>query len=70
MSTMCYIPAGLKDAIEPDPEFRLSLSMEPIDIEVFDYDDKRTLADFALIDTLQQVRSIFQNATLYATPST
>ncbi|KAF1994105.1 hypothetical protein P154DRAFT_476490 [Amniculicola lignicola CBS 123094] len=59
-----YIPAGLKDAIEQDPEFRLSLSMEPIDIEAFDYDDKRTLADFALVDILQQVKNIFQNATL------
>ena len=59
-----YIPGGLKDAIEQDPDFRLSLSMEPIEEEAFDNEDKRTLADFALVDTLQQVKSIFQSATL------
>lgn len=59
-----YIPGGLKDAIERDPEFRVSLCMEPIDEEAFDYEDKRTLADFALIHTLQQVKKIFQGATL------
>jgi hypothetical protein len=59
-----YIPAGLKEAIEQDPEFRLSLSMEPIDPEAFDYGDKRTLADFSLAYTMQQVKSIFQEATL------
>lgn len=59
-----YIPGGLQDAIEQDPDFRLSLSMEPIDEEAFDHEDKRTLADFALVDTLQQVKRIFQGATL------
>ncbi|KAF1973269.1 hypothetical protein BU23DRAFT_554247, partial [Bimuria novae-zelandiae CBS 107.79] len=59
-----YIPAGLKKAIEQDPEFRLSLSIEPIDPEAFDYDDKRTLADFSLAYTIQQVKSIFRDATL------
>ncbi|KAF2254344.1 hypothetical protein BU26DRAFT_136771 [Trematosphaeria pertusa] len=59
-----YIPVGLKDAIEQDPDFRLSLSMEPIDEEAFDHEDTRTLADFALVDTLQQVKKIFQGATL------
>ncbi|KAF1968775.1 hypothetical protein BU23DRAFT_540797 [Bimuria novae-zelandiae CBS 107.79] len=59
-----YIPAGLKKAIEQDPEFHLSLSMEPIDPEAFDYDDKRTLADFSLAYTIQQVKSIFRDATL------
>ena len=44
-----YIPAGLKKAIEQDPEFRLSLSIEPIDPETFDYGDRRTLADFYTI---------------------
>jgi hypothetical protein len=46
-----YIPGGLKDAIERDPDFRLSVCMEPIDEEAFDYEDKRTLVDFALVDT-------------------
>jgi hypothetical protein len=59
-----YIPGGLKDAIERDPDFRLSVCMEPIDEEAFDYEDKRTLADFALVDTLEQVKKIFQGATL------
>jgi hypothetical protein len=59
-----YIPGGLRDAIEQDPDFRLSISMEPIDEEAFDHTDKRTLADFALADTLQQVKKIFQGATL------
>ncbi|KAF2022836.1 hypothetical protein EK21DRAFT_82214, partial [Setomelanomma holmii] len=59
-----YIPGGLKDAIEQDPDFRLSLSMEPMDEEAFDNEDKRTLADPALVDTLRQVKSIFQSATL------
>jgi hypothetical protein len=31
-----YILGGLKDAIEQDPDFRLSVSMEPIDEEAFD----------------------------------
>ena len=53
-----YIPGGLKHAIKQDPDFRLS------DEEAFDYEDKRTLADFALVDTLQQVKTIFQGATL------
>ena len=60
-----YIPGGLKDAIVQDPDFRLSLSMEPIDEEAFDHEDKHTLADFALVDTLQQIKRIFQGATLY-----
>lgn len=34
-----YIPRGLKDAIEQDPDFRLSLSMEPIEEEAFDNED-------------------------------
>ncbi|KAH8710252.1 hypothetical protein GQ44DRAFT_776622 [Phaeosphaeriaceae sp. PMI808] len=38
--------------------------MEPIDEEASDHRDKRTLADFALLDTLQQVKKIFQGATL------
>jgi hypothetical protein len=54
-----YILGGLKDAIEQDLDFRLSLSMEPIEEEAFDNEDRRTLADFALVDTLQQVKSIF-----------
>ena len=32
---------GLKDAIEKDPDFRLSVSMEPIDEEAFDHEDER-----------------------------
>ncbi|KAF2191734.1 hypothetical protein K469DRAFT_556144 [Zopfia rhizophila CBS 207.26] len=59
-----YIPGGLKDAIEQDPDFRLSVTMEPIDEEAFDHEDKRTLADFALVDTLQQVKKIFKGAIL------
>ncbi|KAF2459139.1 hypothetical protein BDY21DRAFT_420389 [Lineolata rhizophorae] len=59
-----YIPGGLRSAIEQDPDFRLSVSMEPIDEEAFDHEDKRTLADFTLIDTLQQVKKIFQSASL------
>ncbi|KAF2811517.1 uncharacterized protein BDZ99DRAFT_518778 [Mytilinidion resinicola] len=59
-----YIPGGLKDAIEQDPDFRLSVSMEPIEEEAFNHEDSRTLADFALVDTLQQVKRIFQAATL------
>jgi hypothetical protein len=61
-----YIPGGLKDAIEQDPEFRLSLSMEPIEEEAFDYSDKRTLNDVALINVLQQVKRIYQSAALCA----
>ncbi|RMD39683.1 hypothetical protein DV735_g5444, partial [Chaetothyriales sp. CBS 134920] len=57
-----YIPGGLKDAIEQDPDLRVSLHMEPIDKEAFDYEDKRTLADFALVETMQQVKKIYQNA--------
>lgn len=48
-----YILGGLKDAIKQDPDFRLSVSIEPIGEEAFDREDKRTLADFALVDTLQ-----------------
>jgi len=59
-----YIPGGLKDAIEQDLDFRLSMSMDPIDEEAFDHEDKRTLADFTLTDILQQVKRIFQSATL------
>ncbi|RMZ71957.1 ribonuclease h [Pyrenophora seminiperda CCB06] len=61
-----YIPGGLRDAIEQDPEFQSSLSMQPIDEEAFDHTDRRTLADFALADTLKQVKNIFQSATLCA----
>ncbi|KAF1935584.1 hypothetical protein EJ02DRAFT_460257 [Clathrospora elynae] len=59
-----YISRGLKEAIEQDLDFRMSVSMEPIDEEAFDQLDKRTLADFAFADTLQQVKSIFHGATL------
>jgi hypothetical protein len=59
-----YIPGGLKDAIKQDPDFCLSVSMEPINEEAFDHEDKRTLADFALVHTLHQVKNIFQGATL------
>ena len=59
-----YIPVGLKAAIEQDPDFRLSIAMDPIGEEAFDHEDKRTLADFVLVDTLQQVKKIFQGATL------
>lgn len=59
-----YIPIGLKDAIEKDPDFRLSIAMEPIDEDAFDYEDKRTVADFTFLDTLQQVKKIFQGAML------
>jgi hypothetical protein len=61
-----YIPAGLKDAIEQHPEFHLSLSMEPIEGGAFDYEDTRTLGDFALDNILQQVKRIFKSATLCA----
>ncbi|KAH8726886.1 hypothetical protein GQ44DRAFT_770815 [Phaeosphaeriaceae sp. PMI808] len=59
-----YIPGGLKDAIEQDPDFRLSISMEPIGEDAYNHEDKRTLADFALFNTLQQVKKIFQEAAL------
>ncbi|KAF1363471.1 hypothetical protein EJ07DRAFT_173284 [Lizonia empirigonia] len=61
-----YIPGGLKDAIEQDSDFSLSLSMEPIEEEAFDYSDKRTLDDFALVNILQQVKRIYQSAALCA----
>jgi hypothetical protein len=38
--------------------------MEPIDEEAFNHEDKRTLADFTLLDILQQVKKIFQGATI------
>ena len=59
-----YIPVGLKAAIEQDLDFRLSIAMDPIGEEAFNHEDKRTLADFVLVDTLQQVKKIFQGATL------
>jgi hypothetical protein len=59
-----YIPGDLKSAIEQDSDFRLSISIESIDEKVFDYEDKRTLADFAPLDALQQVKKIVQGATL------
>ncbi|OAL57044.1 hypothetical protein IQ07DRAFT_495484, partial [Pyrenochaeta sp. DS3sAY3a] len=57
-----YIPGGLKDAIEQDPDFQPSLRMTPIQEEAFDHTDKRTLADTVLADTLREVKKIFQRA--------
>lgn len=59
-----YIPIGLKDVIEQGPDYRLSISIDPIDEEVFDHEDKRTLANFVLVNILQQVMKIFHGATL------
>ena len=59
-----YIPGGLRDAIEQDPDFALSLSMEPIDDVAFDYDDTRPQDDVALLDILQRVKGIFESAAL------
>jgi hypothetical protein len=59
-----YIPGDLKSAIEQDSDFRLSISIESIDEKVFDCEDKRTLADFAPLDALHQVKKIVQSATL------
>ncbi|OCK74762.1 hypothetical protein K432DRAFT_397826 [Lepidopterella palustris CBS 459.81] len=47
-----YILGGLKDAIKQDPNFCLFVSIKPINEEAFNYKDKYTLADFALVDTL------------------
>lgn len=55
-----YIPGGLKDVIKSDSDFRLSLSMESIDEDAFDYKDKRTLADFALVGTFNNLRRYSQ----------
>ncbi|KAF2629550.1 hypothetical protein BU25DRAFT_485471 [Macroventuria anomochaeta] len=59
-----YIPGGLKHAIEQDPDFRLSLSMEPFDEVAFDYDDTRSPHDLTLVDVLRRVKGIFQSAGL------
>ncbi|OCK73345.1 hypothetical protein K432DRAFT_410771 [Lepidopterella palustris CBS 459.81] len=48
-----YILESLKDAIKQDPDFRLSVSIEPINKEAFNHKNKYTLADFTLVDTLQ-----------------
>ncbi|OCK74679.1 hypothetical protein K432DRAFT_409664 [Lepidopterella palustris CBS 459.81] len=58
------IPGGLKNAIKQDPDFRLSVSIEPINNEAYNHKGKRTPVDFALINTTQQVKRIFQGATL------
>lgn len=59
-----YIPGGLKEAIEQEPAFHMSLSMEPIDEEAFDHDDERTLADPTLVHMLQKIKDIFQSGEL------
>ncbi|KAL5372585.1 hypothetical protein DPSP01_013384 [Paraphaeosphaeria sporulosa] len=59
-----YIPGGLKEAIEQEPAFRMSLSMEPIDEGAFDYEDKRTLAHPTLVYMLQEVKDIYQSGEL------
>jgi hypothetical protein len=38
--------------IKQDLNFFLSVSIEPINKEAFNYKDKRTLANFALLNTL------------------
>jgi hypothetical protein len=61
-----YIPGGLKDAIEQDPDFQPSIRVKPIKEEAFDHTDKRTLADCGLADILREVKRIFQGGTLCA----
>lgn len=58
----CYIPAGLREAIEADALFAPSLAMDPIEPEAYDTDDTREVSDPSLVDTLYRVRSIFEDA--------
>ncbi|KAF2463674.1 uncharacterized protein BDR25DRAFT_297831 [Lindgomyces ingoldianus] len=58
----CYIPAGLRQAIETDVLFVPSLAMDPIDPDAYDYEDTRQASDPSLVDMLDRVKTIFQDA--------
>ena len=57
-----YIPAGLREAIETDALFAPSLAMDPIDSEAYDHNDVRPVTHPSLVDALDRVRNIFQDA--------
>ncbi|CAN9171290.1 unnamed protein product [Alternaria alternata] len=57
-----YIPAGLREAIESDVLFAPSLAMDPIDPEAYDHDDTRPASHPALVNALDRVKNIFQDA--------
>jgi hypothetical protein len=58
----CYIPAGLREAIETDVLFVPSLAMDPIDPDAYDHEDMRSASDPSLMDLLDRVKNIFQDA--------
>ena len=58
----CYIPVGLREAIEAEVLFVPSLAMDPIDPDAYDYGDTRSASDPFLMDVLDRVKSIFQDA--------
>ena len=57
-----YIPAGLREAIELDVLFAPSLAMDPIDPEAYDHGDARPASHPSLVDALDRVKNIFQDA--------
>ncbi|KAF5843981.1 hypothetical protein GGP41_003160 [Bipolaris sorokiniana] len=57
-----YIPAGLRNAIESDMLFAPSLAMDPIDPEAYDYNDTRPASHPLLVNALERVKNIFQDA--------
>ncbi|KAF1995237.1 hypothetical protein P154DRAFT_500620 [Amniculicola lignicola CBS 123094] len=57
-----YIPVGLRRAIEADALFAPSLAMDPIDPEAYDYGDTRLVSHPMLVDVLDRVKNIFQDA--------
>jgi len=58
----CYIPAGLRKAIEVEALFMPSLAINPIDLDAYDYEDTRPAGDPFLVDILDRVKNIFQDA--------
>lgn len=57
-----YIPAGLREAIETDALFAPSLAMDPIDSEAYDHKDIRPATHPTLVDALDRVKNVFQDA--------
>ncbi|CBY01212.1 predicted protein [Plenodomus lingam JN3] len=57
-----YIPAGLRKAIESDTLFAPSLAMDPIDSEAYDHNDTRPASHPALVNALDRLKNIFQDA--------
>lgn len=57
-----YIPAGLREAIEPDILFAPSLIMNCIDPETYDYNDTQPASHPLPVDALDRAHSMFEGA--------